>query len=78
MDHVIVSWNGNNINNGSPFYSSFPLGSKNRLSANPIFVQRSGEYPKLSGAQLNSHVLNFEVRIADGQSINTNREVLKQ
>jgi hypothetical protein len=78
MDHVLVSWNGNNINNGTPFYSSFPLGSKNRLSANPIFVQRSGEYPKLSGAQLNSHVLNIEVRIADGQSVNTNREVLKQ
>jgi hypothetical protein len=78
MDHVIVSWNGNNINNGTPFYSSFPLGSKTQLRANPIFVNRAGEYPKLSGSQLGSHTLNIDVRIASGQNINTNREVVKQ
>jgi hypothetical protein len=78
MDHVIVSWNGQNINNGTPFKASFPLGSKTRLNANPIFVQRAGEYPKLSGAQLGSHTLNINVWIADGQNINTNRELVKQ
>jgi hypothetical protein len=78
MDHIIVSWNGQNINNGSPFKSSFPLGSKTRLTSNPIFVNRAGEYPKLSGTQKGQHTINIEVRIASGGNLNTNRELLKQ
>jgi hypothetical protein len=78
MDLRLVSWNGRNINDGSPFRAFFPLGSKVNLSANPVTVPRAGNYPYLSGIVLNPQTLMIEVHIAAGSNINTNRELFKQ
>lgn len=78
MDLRLVSWNSRNINNASPFTSIFPMGSKVNLSANPVTVNRAGNYPHLAGMVLGPSTLLIAVHIAPGQNINTNREVFKQ
>lgn len=78
MDLRLLTWNGQSINNGSPFTSLFPLGSKVNLSANPVTVNRAGNYPFLSGIVLNPQTIAIQVIIAAGSNINTNRELFKQ
>lgn len=78
MNLILVSWNGQNINNGSPFVSFFPRGSKVNLNASAITVTRSGNYPVLSNIVANPHTLTIGVNLGAGQNINTNREVLKK
>jgi tail protein len=78
MDLRLLTWNGISINNGSPFSSYFPKGQKVNLSSNPVNVNRSGNYPYLSGIVLNPNTIMIGVTIAAGSNINTNREVLKQ
>jgi phage-related protein len=78
MDLRLLSWNGNSINNGTPFFAWFPRGSKVNYSGNVVTVPRAGNYPTINGIVPNSPVLQIGVRIAEGQNINTNREVFKQ
>lgn len=78
MNLLFLTWNGQNINNGTPFYSDFPSGSKVNLHANPIRASRSGKSPFLSGVVPGAPSQLIRVRIAPGQNIDTNRELLKQ
>ena len=78
MDLVLSTWNGQNINNSSPFKSYFPRGQKANLSANAVTVNRAGDFPFLSDKVLNAPRLQIGVYIASGQAVNTNREVLKK
>lgn len=78
MDLRLKTWNSLNINNGSPFDAWFPMGSKVNLSANAVTVNRVGDFPYLSTTVLTPGTLTIGVKIAAGQNINTNREVLKK
>ena len=78
MNPTIVSWNGLSINNGTPFTSVFPPGQRVNISANPITVNRAGNYPFVAGVVPNPQVVVINVIIAAGQNIDTNRELLKQ
>jgi hypothetical protein len=78
MNLLLKTWNGVNINDGSPFYSFFPPGTKANLSYTTITVNRAGNYPYLAGVNPNPQVVQILVQIAAGQNINTNREIFKQ
>src|SRR3990170_1249600 len=78
MNLLLLTWNGVSINNGSPFYSDFPPGSKVNIHGNTVTVPRAGNYPYLSGIVADPQSLIIRVRIAAGQNIDTNRELLKQ
>ena len=78
MDLRLLTWNGRSINNGSPFYSDFPPGSKVNIHGNTLTAPRAGNYPFLNNIVADPQSLMIQVRIAPGQNINTNREILKQ
>lgn len=78
MNLLFLTWNGQNINNGSPFYSDFPPGSKVNIHGNVISTPRANNYPHLGGIVADPQTLLIYVRIAPGQNIDTNRELLKQ
>jgi hypothetical protein len=78
MDLVLKTWNSLNINDGSPFNSTFPEGQKVNISSNPVMVNRAGDFPYLSGTVLNASTLAIEVRIAAGQDLDVNREKAKR
>src|SRR3990172_3808860 len=78
MNLLLLTWNGQNINTGSPFYSDFPPGSKVNIHGNTVTVPRAGNYRYLSGIVADPQSLIIRVRIAAGQDIDTNRELLKQ
>jgi hypothetical protein len=78
MNLLLLTWNGQTINSGSPFYSDFPPGSKVNLHGNVVTVPRAGNYPYVSGIVADPQALMIRVRIAAGQDIDTNRELLKQ
>jgi uncharacterized protein YqkB len=78
MNLLLLTWNSVSINNGSPFYSDFPPGSKVNIHGNTVTVPRAGNYPYLSGIVADPQALQIMVRIAAGQNIDTNRELLKQ
>lgn len=78
MDLRLSTWNSTNINNATPFTSYFPKGQKTNLASNPVRVSRAGDFPFLSDTVLSAPTLAIGVIIAAGQSINTNREILKK
>ncbi len=78
MNLLLLTWNGQSINNGTPFYSVFPPGSKVNLHGNVVTSPRAGNYPWLNGIVADPQSLLIHVRIAPGQDIDTNREKLKQ
>jgi hypothetical protein len=78
MDLRLYTWNGIAINDGTVLRSSFAPGQKANLRANPITVNRAGEFPALSDVQLPAHVLVIDVDIAAGQNLNAKRELIKQ
>lgn len=78
MNLTLFTWNSLNINNATPFTSYFPKGQKANLSANPVTVNRAGDFPFLSDSVLTAPQLQIGVIIAPGQNINTNRELLKK
>ena len=78
MNLLLLTWNGTSINNGSPFYSDFPPGSKVNIHGNVVSVPRSGNYPYVAGIVADPQTLMIRVRIAAGQDLDTNRELLKQ
>ena len=50
MDLRIVSWDGfTDINDGEHFACWIPKGSRNQISAQPVFVERSNELPGYAG-----------------------------
>lgn len=77
MELVIVSWNGLNVNDGSPYFSTFPPGQRVNLSAQGISIPRANLFPYLSGRVLKEHFIRVRVVIAQGSNIPTNRELLK-
>lgn len=77
MKLSVSTWNGTNINNGSPFSAYLLPGQMANLSQNPVIVNRAGDYPALSSIVKVSSVLIIGVQIAAGQNINTQREALK-
>lgn len=74
----ITTWNGTNINDGSPYYATIPQGQLSNLSRSTVLVNRANDYPFLSTAVENGSTLAIQVRIAPGQNINTYRETLKR
>src|SRR3990167_3505174 len=78
MNLSLYTWNSLAINDANPFTSFFPRGQKVNLSATPITVARTGDFPLLLDTVLNAPRLQIGVIIAAGNSINTNREVLKR
>jgi hypothetical protein len=78
MDLLLKTWNSLNINDGNPFNSSFPEGQKTNLSANPVTVNRAGDFPHLSTTVPNASTLAIEVRIAAGQDLDSSRENVKK
>jgi len=78
MNLLFLTWNGQSINNGAPFYADFPPGSKVNIHGNVVTVPRAGNYPFVSGIVANPQILQVRVRIAAGQNLDTNRELLKQ
>lgn len=78
MNLLLLTWNGTSINNGTPFYSDFPPGTKVNIHGNVVTAPRAGNYPFLSNIVADAQALQIRVRIAPGQNIDTNREALKQ
>ena len=78
MNLLLLTWNGTNINSGSPFYADFPPGSKVNIHGNVVTAPRAGNYPFVSNIVHNPQILQIRLRIAAGQNIDTNREILKQ
>lgn len=78
MNLNLFTWNGQNINDGSPFLSVFPRGSKVNIHGNVITSPRAGNYPWVNGIVADQQSLLIGVRLAPGQDINTNREKVKQ
>ena len=78
MNLNLFTWNGQNINDGSPFYSVFPPGSKVNLHGNVVTSPRAGNYPWVNGIVADPQSLVIAVRIAAGSDIDTNREKVKQ
>lgn len=77
-DLTLYRWNSLDINNGTPFNAYIKVGQRTNLTANAVTVPRAGDFPFLSDTQLTPHVFVIEVYIAAGQTIDTNRELLKQ
>lgn len=78
MNLNLFTWNGQNINDGSPFYSVFPPGSKVNLHGNVVSSPRAGNYPFVNGIVPDAQALMIQVRIAAGSDIDVNREKVKQ
>jgi aryl-alcohol dehydrogenase-like predicted oxidoreductase len=78
MKLSLVSWNGTNINNGSPFTAFIPRGQMASLNYNPVLTPRADDYPALSSAVKQGSVLVIGIIVAAGNNINTNRELLKR
>jgi hypothetical protein len=78
MNLLLLTWNGTSINNGSPFYADFPPGTKVNIHGNVVTVPRADNYPYVAGIVADAQSLIIRVRIAAGQDIDTNRELLKQ
>ena len=77
MELKILTWRGLNINEGSPYRTTFPIGQLVNLNANAILVPRANRFPKLSGRVLTGRAYVLRVVIAPTYDIPTYREVLK-
>jgi hypothetical protein len=78
MKLSLTTWNGQNINNGSPFYAAIQPGQLGNIAVNPVIVNRANDYPAISSTVKQPSVLVINVWIAAGQDINAKRELLKQ
>jgi phage-related protein len=78
MKLSLLTWNSQNINNGTPFYATIEPGQLANIRVNPVLTNRQGDYPELSSVVKQGSVIVVRVRVAPGQSINTNREILKK
>jgi hypothetical protein len=78
MNLNLYTWNNTAINDGTVLRSSFPRGTKTNLTANPVTVNRAGDFPFLSGTVLAPHTLVIDVDILPGQDLNAKRELIKQ
>ena len=77
MQLSLYQWNGHSINDGTTFKAWIPPGQLMNLTSNSITVPRALEFPYLSTTLLQSHTFIINVSVAGGQTIHTNREVLK-
>src|SRR5215210_4113979 len=78
MQLSIISWNGTNINNSSPFVAILPRGQMANIRLNPVITPRADDYPDLSSAVKQGSTIIVNVIIPAGQNINTNRELIKR
>jgi hypothetical protein len=78
MNLNLFTWNGQAINDGNPFYSVFPPGSKVNLHGNVVTSPRAGNYPFVNGIVADPQSLVIGVRIEPGADLDTNREKVKQ
>lgn len=74
----LLTWNSQNINDGTIFKSYIPPGQRANLSANAVTVNRAADFPFLSTTVLNPNVFIVGVQVAAGYNINTARELMKQ
>ncbi len=78
MKLALVSWNGHNINDNTPYMSVIPPVQVANLSNSPILVNRAMDYPFLSTFIKTASTISFEIFITAGNDINAKRELLKQ
>src|SRR5574339_891626 len=78
MKPVLKTWNSLNINDGTYLSAYFPPGQRMNLSANPIYVERASDFPKLTGRVLGAARLTIGIQILPNAAINTYRETIKQ
>lgn len=75
----VVSWNSLGINADSdPYQTTIQPVQMANITRNPVLVNRSGEYPFLSGAVKNPSTLVLRIDVRPGNNINTYREQLKK
>ena len=77
MQLSLYQWNGKSINDGTTFRAYIPPGQLMNLSANAITVPRAIDFPYLSTTNLPNHTFTIGINIVGGQTIHTNREILK-
>ena len=78
MQLSLYQWNSQNINDGTTLRAYIPPGQLMNLSANAITVPRAIDFPFLSTTNLQPHTFTFGINIVNGQSIHTNREIIKK
>jgi hypothetical protein len=78
MELSLYTWNSQAINDGTVFRARILPGQMTNLTANPVSVPRSADFPFLSTTTLVPHTFVIGVSILPGQVIATKRELLKQ
>jgi len=78
MKLSLLTWNSQNINDGTILKSYIPVGQMANLSSNAVTVNRAQDFPFLSTTVLSPHVFVIGVQVEAGYNINTARELIKQ
>ena len=77
MQLSLYQWNSQNINDGTILKSYIPPGQLMNLTSNAITVPRALDFPYLSTTLLQPHTFTIGVIIGAGQTIHSNREIIK-
>lgn len=64
MQHILMTWNGHNINDGTVYEAWIPVGQLVNLTARGVSVPRATDFPFISTTMLPEHFFSFGVKIA--------------